>query len=363
MQTSALAAIRSGEFGPELTTAVGRTLPSLPPGEQFQVLSVLYDRGDRTAASIARAALAAGDPTVQAAAANLLSLVGDASDAPDLLRLMVGPEEPAAAARLALTRIPGEETTALLLTAFRGGGPAREAALEVLVGRGHRALIAELLQPGIYTDATLGPLAAHAILALGTERDLPPVLALHRQLPPDQRGPIESTLRRLAAKDPSPDEAAKLVFAAAEKFSLTEGAPLFVIVAGIGGDVAFASLTGVLKAPSVETRKVAVRALGNWRDVRPAPTLLGVAHDDADAAVRALAVQSATSLYGKSAFEGGNAPLAARVPAAIAGLRKTWDLAEKPAAKNAILAALRSLKDPKAIAAAEALEKGATRPK
>jgi hypothetical protein len=88
-----------------------------------------------------------------------------------------------------------------------------------------------------------------------------------------------------------------------------------------------------------------------------------VARDDRDPTIRALAVQSATALFRKSALGVEGTPAPARVPAAIEGLRKTWTVAEDPAARGAVSAALRGLKDPRAIAAADELEQQATRAK
>jgi hypothetical protein len=294
---------------------------------------------------------------VRAAAAKLLSVVGEPADAPALLGMVVGAGEPAIAARLALARIGGADTTALLLKAFHQGGEVRVAALEVLVSRGHRTLLSDLLQPEVFADESFRTVAANAIQTLGTEADVERVLDLHRKLPVGQRGPLETALRRLAGKHPAPDAAAALVFAAAEKLPVAERGPLYVTLAAIGGDAALTSLSGMLKSESVEHRKAALRALGNWRDVRPASSLLVVARDDADAGARALAVRSATTLFTKSAFGENNAPVPKQVSAAIDGLRKTWTAAEQPAEKNGVVAALRTLKDPKAVAAAEELDK------
>jgi hypothetical protein len=357
LRVAALAVIRSGEFGPPLIQAVARVFPSLPADIQVQVLSVLYDRGDRAAAAIARGALGATDSAVRSAAAKLLSVVGDAADAPALMSMMTGAEEPAVSARLALARIPGGETTALLITAFHGGGEARAAALEVLVSRGYRPLLDDLLRPEIYADAALGRFAANAVLTLGTGADLERVLALHRTLPSSDRGPLETALRRLASKTSTPDEAAARIFSAAEKLPLAERSPLLVMLAGISGDLAFKSLSGMLASDSADTRKAALRALANWRDIRPGNTLLAIARKDPDPQVRAVAVQSATTVFSKSALGGAAAPKPELVPPALDGLRQTWKVAEDPAAKNAIISALRGLKEPKAVAAADELER------
>ena len=57
----------------------------------------------------------------------------------------------------------------------------------------------------------------------------------------------------------------------------------------------------------------------------------------------------------RSAFAGNNAPTPERMAASIEGLRRAWKLAKQPEEKSAIIAALRGLKDTKAIAAAEQL--------
>ncbi len=85
-----------------------------------------------------------------------------------------------------------------------------------------------------------------------------------------------------------------------------------------------------------------------------------MARDDPDAVVRGVAVRSAAAVFGRSALSESNTPVAAAVPAAIAGLTKTWELAERADGQNAVLVALRGLKDPRAAAAAQELEQRRT---
>ena len=362
-RVAALAMIRAGEFGPELVRAVGRILPSLPSDVQVQVLSVLFDRAERDSAPLARTALTATDPATRAAAARLLSVVGDATDAPALVRMMAGPNEPAPSARLALSRLPGDETTTLLLQRFRGAGAERADAVDVLVSRGYRPLVNELLRPEIYSDPTFGRTAANAVLTLGTAADFERVLSFYAALPSDQRGLLETALRRLAAKHSAPDVAVSLVIAGAEKLPLTERSPLLVLLAAIGGERALAALSGMLESPSPETRRAALRALGNWRDGDPAGAVVALARTDPEPSVRSVAIQSATMLYRKSALNAEGAIAPDRVPPAIAGLREIWKLALQPEARNAVIVALRGLKDPQAVASADELEKKPERAK
>jgi HEAT repeat protein len=352
-----LASIRAGEFGPGLIEAVAQIFPALSTDVQVQVLSVLQDRGDREAAPLARAALAGSDITVRAAAARLLSVVGDGSDVPALIRLMTGSEEPAPSARLALTRVPGNEAAMLLLERYRGDSGDRAAALEVLVSRGYRALLPELLRPENFTDGAFGRSVANAIVTLGAAGDLERVLSLYCTVRPNDRAMLEPAVRRIAAKDPSADVAATHVIAAIGKLPIAERGSLIAVLAGIGGDRAFAFVAGMLESGSAETRRAALRTFGSWRDSRPSSTMFATARNDPDATVRSVALQSATALFRRSAMDPDGPAAATRRSAAIAGLRQIWELAEQPEARNAVVVALRGLKDPKAIAVAEELEK------
>jgi HEAT repeat protein len=358
MQSAALAVIRSGELGPVLTTAVAQAFATLAPDLQVQVLSALYDRADPAALAVARRALASKQTPVVTAAAKLLSVIGGAAEVPALLGLCVGPDEPGPAARLALARIPGEEITNLLLGQLRGSNVAqRAAALDVLVARGHRPLVSELLRAELYRDAALGRSATNALAVLGRGEDLSRVLELHHHLPAERRSLLEPAVRRLAEKHSAPSEAAAMIVASAGTLPLEEAAPLFITLAGIGGDAALSILSKLAKSPTPEKRMIAVRALGNWRDARAAPTLLSVVREDADAAVRQQAVQSAIAVFRKSVLgpEGGVA--AGLVPAAVTGLKQTWEAAQRAEDKNAVVGALKALKDPRAVGAAEELEK------
>ncbi len=356
-QLAALALLRAGEFGPALTEAVGRSFGTLAPPLQMQVLSVLQDRGDRAAVSTARTGIRSSDTTVRAAAAKLLAVFGEESDAAGLVPMMTGEDDLAAAARLALSRLPGDHPTRLLLDAFHGTGAVRAAALEVLVARGYRALVPELVRPELYADEDFSGPAANALATLGTGRDFRAALELYRQFPPARRPLLDAALRRLATKDSDAATATAAVVAALEKLPASESGSLYVLLAAIGGDAAFDALSAAAKSAAVEQRKAALRAFGNWRDTQPTTFLLERARDDVDAAVRSSAVRAATNLYSKSAFGGAGAgPVAALVPGTIEGLKKTWPLATNRMDRNAILVALRGLKDPNAKALADEWE-------
>jgi HEAT repeat protein len=353
---AALAAIRAGEFGAGLFDIIVQAFPSLPTEVQVQVLSVLHDRGDRGAAALARAALSAADARVRAAAARLLSVVGDVSDGPTLVRMMIGPEEPAPSARLALARLPGHETTVLLLERYRNAGADRAAALEVLVSRGYRALLPDLLRPDNFMDPAFGRLMASAIATLGAAADLERVLSLYCSLRPEDRTFLDTAVRRIAAKHASRDEAAARVIAALGNLPTGERSSLVSVLPGIGGDTALAYVAPWLESPSAETRRAALRTFGNWRDTQPSAKLFAVAANDPDATVRSAAIHSATAMFRRSAVDADAPAAATRMAAAIAGLHQTWELASEPDARHAIVVALRGLKDPKAVAAAAELE-------
>lgn len=355
-RTMAVAAVRSGAFGSALTRSVAARFSDLPADTQRQVLSALRDRGDRAAAPLARRILRESDAARRTAAAELLSVVGDVTDAPALLALMSGDDEPAAAARLALSRIGGAEVTAQLLAAFRDKAEARLAALEVLVNRGHRPFLAELLRPELHADEALARPVAQAIGTLATAADLEPVLGLHPRLPADRRAPLEAALRRIAAKHSSPDDAARLVFGSAERLPPEESEPLLVVLAGIGGERALGLLSGLRTADSAPRRTAALRALGNWRGHEAADALLASARDDPEPAVRSVAIRAAAAVFSRSAVGPGGQPQPALVAEAVAGLRKTWDLATDAADKDAILVALRGMRDQGATDAARLLE-------
>lgn len=354
---AALAAVRQFDLGPGLGANLPTAMASLSPEVQAQVLSVLRDRGDRTYAEMARTALAASDAGLRAAGAQLLSVVGESRDAAALGRLMLGENEPAHSARLALARIPGEETTALLLEAFRAGGDRREAALQVLVARGHRALVPDLLAVEAFADPTFARKAAEAVAVLGTPADLGRALETYRQLGPAERKVLEIPIRRLAAKHSLPDAPAAAVVAAAKELPENQRGALVLTLAAIGGNVAYHAVLDFAKAPATPLRQVAVRAFGTWSDLRPISVLFAIAREDTDAEVRAMAVQSAKALHLKNLFGGTTTPIPARLPATLDGLRATWQLAERPAEKDGIIASLRGLKNAKATALADELER------
>jgi hypothetical protein len=180
-------------------------------------------------------------------------------------------------------------------------------------------------------------------------------------LPSERRGGLGDAVRRIAAKHAAADTATREIIDAARHLPPTEVQPLLVIVAGLGGEAAFAALDEMLRLPAAEARLVAAKALGSWRDLRVGEALMRVAQEDADEAIRTAAVKSATTVYSRGVYGTSGQVVPERIPEAIAGLRKTWTLAPSAVEKDAVIVALRGLKDERATKAARELEQGPAR--
>ena len=105
--------VRTEAKGPAATQQFAAQLPKLPPEVQAALLSALADRGDTAARPAVFDLLAASpDEAVRLAAIGALGFLGEPADARLLMRLLTeGSPAEQAAARTALTRLPGESVS------------------------------------------------------------------------------------------------------------------------------------------------------------------------------------------------------------------------------------------------------------
>ena len=287
----ALAQIARENRSPELTRAAAAAVATVrPPGVRAQLIAVLAERGDASAAPAVRAALNDPDPTVRAAAAQACGRFKDAKATDDLFGMLDGAQDEVA--REALRRIPDRAIDARLFKQVRKGkGAERVRALELLSARRAKdifelALDGELFKAG---DPALAKAAAGVIRAYAPAGSFERLLDFALALPAPSAELLAGTLS--ATLDEAADRAAceRRLGTALSSGDPARAPMLTGLLAASQGPDALASLSKRLESDDLETRKDAIRNLGKWNSEAALVPLVLAAKREHDAGAQTLA--------------------------------------------------------------------------
>jgi hypothetical protein len=260
--------VRSEAKGAAATKLFAAELPKLSPEAQTGLLRALADRGDRAARPAVLELLAASkDEAVRVAAIETLPLLGEPDDVARLVQLLSGVSSAErAAARGALSRLPGEQVSAGLAGALDSSPPPLRAALIEILAARRAADQAQALLPWV---ANADPqVRGAAVTALAQLAGPPQVAALVTALLAAPSGPERQALERAIAQacgrsGDSGQKAAPLLVARA---SLPESdRPQLLSVLGRVGGVEALSIVEAAIADA-KLRELGLAALCNWPD-------------------------------------------------------------------------------------------------
>jgi HEAT repeat protein len=289
------AAIRllGGIAGPEVTSAMVREFPKLPPPGQARLLSALADRGDMSVGSLFLKAAKDASPEVQAAAIAGLGKVGDRSSVPVLAEAAANNQGAAqTVARNSLYNLRGPAIDPAVVSAI--GSSSGKVKVELIMATGERgsagaadALVKAVQEqdPDVHREAlkalknVAGPAQVPGLVdilvnatAVADRRDASQTLALvlKRSQPP-QIGAV------LAAYQKSTAPQARL--------SLME------VMGQTSSEQALPVLRDALKDPTAEIRRGAILAMTDWADATPMTVLMDFAKGTANQSLQVLALR------------------------------------------------------------------------
>jgi HEAT repeat protein len=346
-QTAAITAARE-VYGKDASRVFADLLPGLNPGPRAFVLRVLDASAEQQLIT------AAGDPEemVRLAALERLGQVG--STASILVLFKAATEGPAAAQKVAaaaLARIPDPGASAAIARlAGEGAARSRAVAINALAGRNDQLAAPALLKYAAESDPEVSAAACAALAKLGTDNELEGLI----QLVLSGKTPCaEAALQAVASRATDKSTAARRVIARTQTAEPGQLAPLFDVLALLGGKEALVAVSTSAASSNLEVKDAAVRALANWPDFLAAKSLLIIALDPHVKRVHnVLAIQGVARLVKSSDKEA--AP--ARVDAALAAMKA----APRDEEKKLLLSALASVPDRKA---AEAIKPYLSDPK
>jgi HEAT repeat protein len=328
------AAVAYGTAG--VSAALAPLLPKLTPTAKVYVLRVLDSADEKQVIA------SAGDPEeiVRLAALERLGQIGSAASIPVLFKAATaGPSSMQQAAAAALARISGPGTgAAIMKLAGEGDAKSRATAIGALAARNDQSAAPAVLKYAAESDPEVSAAACAALAKLGTDNELEGLI----QLVLSGKAPCATAaLQAVASRVTDKSAAAQKVIAQTRTAAPGQLAPLFEILAMLGGKEALTSVSLAAGSSNEEVKDAAIRALAIWPEFPAAKALLVVAFDPHVKRVHCvLAIQGVARLVKNADKE----PAAARVDAALAAMK----VAPRDEEKKLLLSALASVPDKRA---------------
>jgi HEAT repeat protein len=326
--------------GKDVTLALAKQMPDLPPAGKVVVLNVLGARGDKAVSQAVNKMAADSDPAVRLAAIGALATVGDASSVEVLAGRLSQPDE-AGAATDALGAIEADGAVAAMLKlAESGPTDVRKVMFDVLAKRKAAEAVPLAYKAVGDPDAGVRVIAVRMIGTLGGADDVPKLADMLRACKDDGlRGEIARALSDTASRT---KQVEPVLAALAKADDATK--PLLLEVLGVlQGDKALEAVRAALGSSNVEVKRSAVRAISGWRDMAPMAELLKLAKEDSDEANKILALRGYISMIPKISSEADR----------FTACKTAMDLASRPDEKRLVLSPLGSVRTVEALELAE----------
>jgi len=325
-------------------------IPKLSDAAKIRALGVLSERGDHSSLPAFTTALKDPGKPVRLAALEGIAMVADASLVPALAGIAAGEDAAEqAAARVALTRIPGSGVDGAIVDGISGAAP--KARLELIRAAGERGTTAAspmLIRMARDADPDVRRESLRALKDTGRGADIAAMVDL--TVSPVQPGDRVEAAKSLGTvvrrSDPS---GVQDVLAAYTPSAAPEArAALLQVLGRSGSPQALTVLRDALRDQDPAAKRAAILALTEWPDAAPVQDLLAASRAAANPAQQVLAVRGAIQLVG--------IPAPARPPReSVKMLSEAMALARQPEEKRSILALLPRYPVPEALDLARTL--------
>lgn len=288
--TAGLQAAVQGEI-PRGAALLAGAVRSDQPVRHAQLVHALGVIGDRSAIGVARAAAGSSVAEVRAEGIRAIGALGDAADAPLLMRLALAGDAAGEAARQSLVSIKDPKLDDSLTAMLRESDSDSRVLAAELLGRRRVTAAATALVEVARTagDPAVRAAALEAARRVAVGETLPELLDLAAGADsPSERKLAEQASLAAASRLADRDSAANLV---ADRLRNAPGGHegiLLNVLAAIGGPRSLEVVAATAHEPDRVRQDQATRVLGAWRTPDAAPVLLELASSSHLYSVRAL---------------------------------------------------------------------------
>ena len=328
MRRAALSAVIAVP-GKAATAALGQQLAAQTPEGKITLLAALATRGDGEGLADSVNKLAASDDAdVRAAAISALGRLGNVSSVPVLVAALKDPANGANASR-ALNGLRGEGVAAGLIKLVESGDAAiRSTVLGLMAERKQIEALPVARKLASDGDEQLRNAAVKVISALGSQDDLQSFSeAILTKKNDGEREQLANAIKEIGGRVADKTKRDTTVVAAFDKADAPTKVQLLPVLLTFAGNQTLQVARGAL-ASDGEVHKAAARALALWPDAAPLADLRKVAKDDADPAVRIIALRGVIGMVGKSGL---------KTEEKVQALKEAMDMATRPEEKRQVL--------------------------
>ena len=284
---------------------------------------------------------AASDPdaAVQSDAIERLGQVGTAASIPLLFQIATNGGANSKTAAAALARVSGPGTDiAISRLAGEGDAKSRTIAIQALAQRNNASASPALLKYAGEADPEVSRAASAALAKLGTDSQLDGLIQL---VLAGKTPGAAAALQAVANRTADRSAAAQKLIAQTQSAEPRQLAPLFEVLALLGGNEALAAVSSFAGNSTPEAKDAAIRTLANWPDFSAHKALLVIVSDpNTQRTHSVLAIQAIARLVQSSEKE----PATNRLEAAQAAMKA----AGRDEEKKLLLSAFASVPDAKA---------------
>jgi HEAT repeat protein len=282
--------VAGGEATAQWVAKLGQT----PPEVKVEILSMLADRGDISAAPAALAALKSEDKGVRIAAVNACVQLAKADALQDILAVLqvATEDDEIKTAKGALLRLPGESVVPAIAEAVPTMPPApRKALIEALASRKASEHVETVFAQANDADGGVRVAAIKALEHTAGPDHLPRIVALVLAAQDDaERSVARSVVVSVAKQIAEPEARIAPVVASLDGAPADKGVHLLPLFPEIAGQPALNAVVARTTAPDAAIKNAAVEALGSWPDAAALAPLLAVVKTDSDAGHQATAM-------------------------------------------------------------------------
>ncbi|MGE5295832.1 MAG: HEAT repeat domain-containing protein [Solirubrobacterales bacterium] len=327
----------------EVTTILTGATKTLDADHQIVVIQSLGVRGDKGAIPALLSIAQTGEPRVRVAAIQAATELGDESAVPVLVQLMDDNNgEIAKAARECLAAFPGPKADAAVMQMFAGSDADKQhAALDLMGRRRMTSGLPALVKVANTADSKIRTDAIKMIGELGGPDQLPTMFELLKNVQAFQElAAVEQSLTAICLRTADSDQQARQVVGQLDKAEPVQKASLVRVLGALGGPSALQAVSACAKSDNADVRSAAARALGTWKTVDAAPSLLTLAKETSNPTEKTLFVRGYLSLAAR-----GDVQAADRV----AMCRQAVGLIARDEEKRQLLGTLSNIESPEAM--------------
>ncbi len=325
------------------TTILIDAMKPLSADRKILVIQALGVRGEKGAAPALLDAAGSGDLRVRIAAIQAATELGDVSAVPVMVRLLDdGDRDVAKAAQESLATFPGREADAAVAQMFAGDNADRQRlALDLMGRRRMTSGIPALLKAAHGADLKVRTDAIKMIGDLGGPDQLPTMLDLLRNTRGTQDlAAVEQALTAICLRAADSKSEADKLIAQLDKAQPPQKAVLVRVLGAVGGPNALQAVIACARSDDADVRAAATRALGTWKTVDAAPSLLAMARESSNPSEKTLFLRGYLNLAAR-----GDVPVEER----LAMCRQAAGLIVREEEKRLLLGTLGNIESPEAV--------------